>query len=43
VGITTVNKAIETNQIRSVNFGGKVVIPKIALLEFLHNTSNKQD
>lgn len=41
VGISCVNKAIETDQILSVKFGGRVVIPKTALLEFLHNTSNK--
>ena len=43
VGISTVYKAIENKQLRSVEFGGRVVIPKIALLEFLHNTGDKED
>lgn len=43
VGITTVNKAIETKQLRSVKFGGRVVIPKIALLEFLNSTGDGEE
>jgi excisionase family DNA binding protein len=41
VGISNVYKAIKNNQIQCVEFGGRVIIPKTALLEFLHNTSDK--
>ena len=43
MGITTVKKAIETNQIQCVEFGGRVVIPKIALLEFLNSTGDGEE
>jgi excisionase family DNA binding protein len=43
VGISTVYKAIETGQIRIVKFGGRVVIPKIELLQYLYNTDDRKD
>jgi len=43
VGVSSVYKAIETNQIRSVKLGGRVVIPKIGLLEFLHNSGDNEE
>jgi excisionase family DNA binding protein len=43
VGISTVYKAIETNQIQCVEFGGRVIIPKTELLQYLHNTGDRAD
>jgi excisionase family DNA binding protein len=41
VGISTVYKAIESNQIQCVEFGGRVIIPRKALLEYLDNTGGR--